>query len=517
MMTLDPSQPLSVSGADDLKRLQHLASGVGWEFEPNADTNAVLKRIGIKAIRCINVDPLPGTFAPDGSFQVGQPDRLLSHLATCRAVGAAPHIIIAQSVHPELRLTAEDIPEDQRGTMGNQAAQTVFGPKDRERFRRYCEAYFEYVLVRQGWLDARFEVANEPDIGGGVHPRPPKPANGTRALYEGYLELYRDVATAAGRFEASHPGVRVRLGGPALAWAFTFRYGELNWTDRFLQDCAEQKLKLDFLGIHFYGNIASLKGEYPANFPSFVEMLGQTKASRDRWLPGLPIWFTEWGPSYQTSNDPKAAANANPLGATWCMAFLDTLLNQGVEGALYLVTTDLRQQRADGTWETVWGWPSLFVNPNAVGKAWPKAPCHVLDMVSRLRGQRIAVETGGVPPACFAVAEPAGHRVQAILWNFQARIPESAEPAEEGQTVEVRLAVKDAPGLFEGKSVRARRWLVSEDTSNVYPVLVKGGTPDAKVELQQVQDERVAVRDGVVALGVALPPSSVTLVEIAAE
>jgi hypothetical protein len=95
MIVIKPSVAWNVTGKDDLAQLKHLASGTGWEFEPNADTAAGLKAVGMKTIRCINVDPLPGQFAADGSFQVGQPDRLLAHLKTCRDVGAKLHIIIA--------------------------------------------------------------------------------------------------------------------------------------------------------------------------------------------------------------------------------------------------------------------------------------------------------------------------------------------------------------------------------------------------------------------------------------
>ena len=517
MITLVPSRAASVTGADDVQTLQHLAAGVGWEFEPNAETTAALKRIGIRAIRCINVDPLPGEFDAGGAFQVGKPDRLLAHLATCREVGAAPHIIIAQGVHPTLRLTAEDIPEAERGVMGSQTTKTVFGPKDWPRFQRYCEAYFDYVLVQQGFPEARFEVANEPDIGAAVHPRPPKPANGTKALYEGYFELYRNVAAAAARFEAEHAGLKVRLGGPALAWAFTFRFGELNWADRFLQDCGEQKLKLDFMSVHFYGNITSLRGQYEANYPSFVAMLKQTQASRDRWCPGVPIWVTEWGPSYQTCNEPKGAVNANHIGAAWSMDLLSTMLENGIRDALYLVTTDLRRARPEGGWEDVWGWPSLFVNPTALGKAWPKAPFHVLDMVSRLGGQRIAVESTGTPVGCFAAADLDRQRLTAILWNFAARIPEFAEAVENAPAVEVRLTVRDADHLFPGGKVTARRWLVSADTSNAYGILAQGGTLDARTELQQVQETKLAAADAELSLGFPLPPSGVSFIELSAE
>ena len=94
-ITIEPSVPWNVTGRDDLAQLKHLAAGIGWEFEPNADTTAGLKAVGMQTIRCINVDPLPGRFAADGSFQIGQPDRLLAHLETCRELGAKPHIIMA--------------------------------------------------------------------------------------------------------------------------------------------------------------------------------------------------------------------------------------------------------------------------------------------------------------------------------------------------------------------------------------------------------------------------------------
>jgi xylan 1,4-beta-xylosidase len=517
MLTLVPSRPACVTGADDLAALQRLAAGVGWEFESNAETSAALKRIGIRAIRCINVDPLPGEFDAAGAFHVGDPGYLRANLETCRAVGATPHVIIAQGIHPALRLTAEDIPEAQRGVMGNQTAESVFGPKDWTRFQRYCEAYFDYVMLQQGFREARFEVANEPDIGGAVYPRPPKPANGSRALYEGYFELYRNVAAAASRFEAEHAGVKVRLGGPALAWAYTFRYGELNWADRFVEDCATQKVKLDFLSLHFYGNLASLNGQYQAHYPSFVDMLKQTRASRDRWCPGVPIWMTEWGPSYQTCNEPKARVNADHIGAAWCMAFLNTMLENGIENALYLVTTDLRQPAAPGGWDDVWGWPSLFVNPNALGKAWPKAPFHVLEMVSRLEGQRIAIESNGTKVGCFATAQAEHRCVSVILWNYAARIPEGAEAVENAVPVEIRLAVRDAGKLFGAGQAKARRWLVSADTSNAYGILAQGGTLDARTELQEVQQANLTASEGELTLTFVLPPSGVSLIEFRAE
>ena len=102
-------------------------------------------------------------------------------------------------------------------------------------------------------------------------------------------------------------------------------------------------------------------------------MLKTTLAARDRFCPGVPVQITEWGPSYHTDNSPDAAVNASNVGAAWSAAFLNLMLQCGIGDALYLVTTDLRQQDKAGKWETVWGWPSLFTNPNACGHAYPKA------------------------------------------------------------------------------------------------------------------------------------------------
>ena len=36
---------------------------------------------------------------------------------------------------------------------------------------------------------------------------------------------------------------------------------------------SREKIKLDFLGIHFYGNISALEGEPASGYPSFSQMI----------------------------------------------------------------------------------------------------------------------------------------------------------------------------------------------------------------------------------------------------
>ena len=517
-LVVNPMSPASVTGKDDLRQLQHLASGVGWEFEPNADTAAALKKIGVRTLRCINVDPLPGQFDEKGHFSVGQPDRLLAHFNTCREVGATPHIVIATGLHPDLLLTANDV-KDRPSLMG-MVPSGIYGPKDWTKFQNYCAAYFEYVLVAQHFPNAEFEVANEPDIGGSFSPVPPKPGNGSQALYEAYFNLYRNVALAAQAFEGDHPGLRVRLGGPAIAWAFTFKYGDFNWTERFLRDCGAGKVKLDFIGVHFYGNISSLDGAYPSNYPAFAEMLKKTLGWRDQYTPGVPLCLTEWGASYHTSNEPQSVVNGSSIGAAWAAAFLNAMLEGGVDAALYLTTTDLRQpiEGQPGAFRNVWGWPSLFVNPSVFGGAYPKTPCHVFDMVSRLAGARVEATRGERTLGCFASADRGARRLTLLVWNSGARIPEFGPPVETAPGESVDLRVREAGAFFGVRLVRVRRWQVSEGVSDAYAQFARGEPlDDAHTALKEMDGGVFGIAEGQIDLRFAAPPSSVSLLEVTPE
>ncbi len=507
--------PWSVTGKDDLAQLKRLASGVGWEFEANPDTNAGLKKIGIKTIRCINVDPLPGKFDDKGKFTVGEPGYLLAHFDTCRAVGANPHVIVAVGMHPELRVTEKDAQGQTESIMG-MIHEGIYGPNDWSRFRNYCYAYFEYVLITQGFPKAEFEVSNEPDIGGVVYPMPPRPTNGSRLLYEAYFNLYKNVAEAAESFEKDHPGMKVRLGGPAIAWAYTFKFGDFNWAERFVRDCGEQKVKLDFIGLHYYGNQSSLDDEYWSIYPSFSQMYRVTKAARDKYCPSAPIAFTEWGPSYITNNTLPSSVNANHIGAAWSAAFLNLMLQCGVDQALYLVTSDLREQGKDG-WDDVWGWPSLFTNRIATGKSYPKAIYHVFDMVNRMQGHRVEATRGSDTVNCIVSADKSKKTITALVWNYGALIPEGGPVVEKAKRDWVGLQVRDAGDFFGSKSVKVQRWLIGANWSDAYSAFKNGAKlNDRNTALRQVENTAKPITEGALNTGFSMTPSSVTFVVMSA-
>lgn len=519
LIHVKPTSPADPATGDDIAQLKELAAGVGWEFAPNAETTEGLARIGIRRVRCINVEPLPGHFDGEGVFQVdtAKRTRLDAHLDTCRAIGAQPHVIIATNMPKELLLTEEEVASQSEGIMGQQKrSRHAYGPKDGGKYRSYIKATIRHVMLTRGFRDAAFEVANEPDIGGAMVSRPPRPAMGSRRLYEEYFEhLYRNCAMAARELEQEHPGLRVTLGGPALAWAFTFAFGDFNWTERFLRDVGREKLKCNFLGIHFYGNIGPLDGSAKTGaYPPFMEMMRMTREWRDEHMPGLPIHITEWGASYHTNLSEKSLHNGSHVGAAFAAAFLNKMLAAGVDKALYLVTTDLSQQQ-EGKWVSVWGWPSLFTNPGAVG-VHPKAPYHVFRMVSRLASQRVEVSDPGGTMGCIASAG-SGPRLTVMLWNHSHTLPESAAGVETGEDTLVVIRVADAVRFFGGREVRVARHLVSETVSNALHLFQQGEPIDDRADLQQVDSGTLSCTDGVLEVRFVQPPSSVSFVELRPE
>lgn len=519
ILEVKAASPWSATGGDDLARLKDLALNVGHEFSPNAETNLKLKELGIKYLRCINVDPLTGHYAPDGSFVVepgGTTARLDAHLKACREIGANPHICFNIQVPAELRVSTESVKKD-LGIMGQQTGSIKFWNGDWARFKAHTKAYFDYVVGQNGFTNARFEVGNEPDICGQAFMLPgPKQGFGTERLYGEYFDVYKHTAEAAVEFEREKH-VKITLGGPASAWAYSFRLAKFNWSDRFMQDCSAQKLKLDFIGLHYYGNISSLSGGYKASFPSFVEMLEHSKRSRDRYLPGVPILFTEWGPSYVTENVPSALVQADNIGAAWSAEFLSQMLERGVAGGMYLLTTDNTtpdsanpKKRKD-----VWGWPALFLNPTVCGnKVIPKPAYQVFKMISTLEGGRVE-STRSWKVGSFAVVDRDAKSVRVLVWNYHAKIPEQAKSVEMGSTENVRLRISDARKIFgDLAQVKMGRSLVSKEVGSDALKVAKGEIkPEDFKGSTLVKSETLNVVGDGLECSFTLPPSSVSLVE----
>ena len=237
------------------------------------------------------------------------------------------------------------------------------------------------------------------------------------------------------------------------------------------------------------------------------------KAAIDKYCPGLPIQFTEWGPSWVTNTSEAAAVNANNVGAAWATSFLNTMLGCGVDKALYLVTTDIRQQE-NGNWVDIWGCGALFLNPPVYGgKAYPKPIYHLFDMVSRLEGHRIESTRGNDIVNCFVSADPDQRKITMLVWNFGAVIPETGPDSEKAVTEKTQVRVRDAEDFFHSQQVKVETWQINENTDNIHRMLTTGVQPDENnTAMAQLATTTAKIAQGALDFQLVLPPSSVSLV-----
>ena len=468
-LQIDAAQPLGST-----ETLQRLLDGVGSEFAPPQELAGKLRALGIKRLRLINVDS-GNTEIVQGKLVAPLLDQ---QLQWCRLVGAAPHIIIGQGFPKWL------------STHGNDPN---YGPKDWPAYKKYLELVFSHVIFEQNFPHATWEVANEPDIKGAPVSQYPRPAQlATEEDYQAYLKLYRSIAEVAQQLEQSHPGLRIFLGGPA-GTSYSFSKGNFNWYERFLLDISTGGLKIDFLSFHYYGNLSAL-GDRPnlTIYPPFEKHVANLRGWIRQYRPGLPIWITEWGPSYLTEMTPAGLINGNYVGAAWSAAFIEAMHRCQVEGAIFLVTNDLHEN---------WAWPALFHGQN------PKPIYWVFEMFRQLQGQLLQLKGGSA--AVGALAARQDNRLAAVLWNYNWQWPETG-PGQEGAQAE-RLNIKFS-GLPDGNYRLTLRQL-SEKSGN--PPLPAGSSqPSVATPLNHDLGGHVANR-GALDLEIALPPSSVVLLEMA--
>lgn len=474
----EPIPPLSlqINAAQTLgstEALQRLLDGVGGEFAPPQELAGKLRALGIKRLRLINVD-CGNTEMVQGKLVALSLDQ---QLQWCRLVGADPHIIIGQGF-PKWLSTHGNCPN--------------YGPKDWPAYKKYLEMVFSHVIFEQNFPHATWEVANEPDIKGAPVSRYPRPAQlATEEDYQAYLKLYSAIAAVAQQLEQSHPGLRIFLGGPA-ATSYSFSKGNFNWYERFLRDISTAGLKIDFFSFHYYGNVSAL-GDRPnlTSYPPFEKVIANLRGWIGQYRPGLPIWITEWGPSYVTEMTPAGQINGNYVGAAWSAAFIEAMYRCQVAGAIFLVTNDLHEN---------WAWPALFHGQT------PKPIYWLFEMFRQLQGQVLQLKGGSA--AVGALAARQDNRFAVVLWNYNWQRPELGG-GQEGAKAE-RLLLK-----FSGLPDRSYQITLHQISENYSNLLLPDGRPQPTAANPWNSDlGRRAASGGALDLEVDLPPSSVVQLEL---
>ncbi len=164
----------------------------------------------------------------------------------------------------------------------------VSPPKDYAKWDALIAAFVHHLIDRYGIDEVAswyFEVWNEPNIDFWVGE--PKQAT--------YWELYDHTARALKSVSS-----RLRVGGPATAQAA--------WVDVFIQHCADNKVPLDFVSTHVYGNDEAIN-VFGTNeqIPRGKMVCRAVKKVHDQIrsssMPALPLLWSEFNASYK--NEPE--------------------------------------------------------------------------------------------------------------------------------------------------------------------------------------------------------------------
>ena len=166
--------------------------------------------------------------------------------------------------------------------------QNVSPPKDYAKWDEMISQFVKHLIDRYGIDEVSkwyFEVWNEPNIDFWVGD--PKQAT--------YFELYDHTARA---IKAVSP--RLRVGGPATAQAA--------WADAFIRHCADNKVPVDFVSSHVYGNdkaedVFGTHEQIPRDrmvCRAIAKVHEQIKSSA---MPTLPLIWSEFNASYANEPD----------------------------------------------------------------------------------------------------------------------------------------------------------------------------------------------------------------------
>jgi xylan 1,4-beta-xylosidase len=175
--------------------------------------------------------------------------------------------------------------------------QNVSPPKDWDKWDDLITQFTKHLVDRYGIDEVSqwyFEVWNEPNLDFWAG----EPRQAT------YWQLYDHTARSIKQVSP-----RLHVGGPATAQAA--------WADAFIRHCAENKVPVDFVSSHAYGNDKSedVFGTQEA-IPRDQMLCRAVKKVHDRIsaspMPGLPLFWTEFNASYMFEPEVTDSAYMGP-------------------------------------------------------------------------------------------------------------------------------------------------------------------------------------------------------------
>jgi len=354
--------------------------------------------------------------------------------------------------------------------------QNVSPPKNWENWDQLITLFAKHLVDRYGTDEVAkwyFEVWNEPnlDFWGGD----PKQAT--------YFELYDRTARA---LKAVSP--RLRVGGPATAQA--------RWADEFIRHCAENKIPVDFVSSHVYGNdrAEDVFGTHEA-IPRDRMVCRAVKKVHDQIsaspMPGLPLVWSEFNASYMNEPEVTDSAYMGPWLAD-TIRQCDGLVNE----MSYWTFSDVFEEQGVVK-EPFYGGFGLM----AAGGI-PKPSYNAFRLLHRLGDERLSVASDSV----LATRRQDGTLVVAA-WNL-------APPGSAGGDKNVKLTFKEA-GVLQVKVSR-----VDPEHGDVHKAYQAMGSPrnPTQAQIRQLQSaaqlsapEVYELKNG--SVSIKIPPHGLVLLE----
>ena len=355
---------------------------------------------------------------------------------------------------------------------------TVAPPKDYDRWSAMISAFAKHLIDRYGIEEVSkwyFEVWNEPNLDFWAgDPKEPT-----------YYHLYDVTASAL-----KNVSPRLRVGGPATAQAA--------WVDRFVRHCADNKIPVDFVSTHVYGNDTSqdvFGNDKPVPLNKMIcsavdKVHNQIKSSAK---PDLPLIWSEVNAVYDNNPKVEDSAFMGPwLGDTirQCDGLVDMMS--------YWTFSDVFEEQ--GVIKTPFYGGFGLVAEGGI----PKPIFNAFKLLHHLGDQRINVDSDSM----LATRRADGALVIAV-WNLSL-------PDDPGHTVNMAIHLKQLR-----PNRRAEIIELDPEHGSPLPAYHAMGDPISPTEIQYANLRKAAelpaarierIENGTIAL--TLPPKSLFLIEI---
>jgi xylan 1,4-beta-xylosidase len=279
--------------------------------------------------------------------------------------------------------------------------QNVSPPNDYGKWDRLVTSFTNHLVERYGIDEVShwyFEVWNEPNLDFWVG----EPRQST------YFELYDHTARD---IKAVSP--RLRVGGPATAQAA--------WADAFIRHCAENKIPVDFVSSHVYGNdkaedIFGTHEQIPRDRMVCRAIRKVHEQIQSSAMPNLPLIWSEFNASYMNETDVTDSTYMGPWLAD-TIRQCDGLVNE----MSYWTFSDVFEEQGVVK-QPFYGGYGLIAEDGI-----PKPAFNAFLLLHRLGDERVAVSSDDV----LATLGKDGSLVIAA-WNL-------ADPGNSGTSKQIEL------------------------------------------------------------------------------